>query len=82
MAWLLDRLPAEAHESARFSNAGTIAWRGDGRYLRLHFATPHRIDVVRDCGVGRREFPLNVAMDLCELTDLVRWATSSDSSPS
>lgn len=80
--WLLDRLPDGARGTARVSKAGTVAWRSDGRYLRFAFESSHRIHVTRDDRSGRRQCHLLLSMNIAELIDLVRWATSGDSSPS
>lgn len=77
IAWLEGRLSPGLLPDAmkRTSGSPTLVWRGDGRRLHLIFESPHDVVFAKFDGgkvVGVGDF--NLAMNLHEIIDMVRWA--------
>lgn len=76
--WLLERLPdglrATALEHTTRSGWPALRWEYAPRYLVLHFRTPHDVGWMRDDGDTCEIGTFNLAMNLQEITDMVRWA--------
>lgn len=71
--WLLDRLPPELHAGLA-SSLDVLQWEVEDRALTILFETPHRVLCRRDAGHRfHSQRKLNVAMNVDEIVDLVRW---------